>query len=808
MKLKRYSLLLLATLLASCGATGNGFTQVDYEVESRDRYNNVFGEDRIPEQWENYGIGDPFLMRFNGEYYLYASTKDGQYGYKVWKSRDLLQYEYLGQYDFLNMDGTRTGQQGQYAPEVYYWNGDFYCYGSPAGKGHYVYKSVTGLPYGDFQAVTPNLGLAIDGSVFIDDDESMTFLTSGSSAIRAYEMRSMTDIKKSGQVELLSPLVTQTEGPFMMKHNDTYYLTYAGNHVKSTGYRIGYSYSEISPFDGFVYPANNSLALNTIGDFNGLGHSSTVLGPNLDSYYIAYHNLTSSSGPIRAFNLNRLFISNNRISMYGPKQNENLVPLAPTYVEYDSTNLKTEGNVKLSQIKTEDRYSVEYNFKNITNSSKLLFSDNGTHDNYIALDKDGIYLYINDELIASGTFNSDFDFTKYHSVRLNVENGHYRVFFDNLKKIEVTDAAILGSGNVGYENVTDIGTTTFSNDAFDSSNRTDPKSVEGEFFATDYLEESKLSSSNPVTRIEEDNEDYDAIYHGASSVKLEKPGDYLLYPIDAGKDALYGFELTYLQASAGAQLSLQIDNNTPYIFTLPKSNYSKNMNAYEDALQYVKRLVAEVEITKGLHTMKVELISGSTNIVYYNFFEDSKYLPDYTNDLSSYVTSGANYLSLWKLAETDGYKCHKAKAGVNNMVLFGDDTLTDYEVTVDIKVDVSAGTNAMVGVIVRCNNPTLYSGYVDQSAQGYFVGFNRLQLVAQKINYSSTVVGVETGDQYTLGEWHTLKVRVNENVVTVWFDNVEYLSYTDPYPWSHGAIALYSVNTESYYKNLSIKGIK
>ena len=104
----------------------------------------------------------------------------------------------------------------------------------------------------------------------------MTFLTSGSGAIRAYEMRSMTDIKKSGQVELLSPLVTQTEGPFMMKHNDTYYLTYAGNHVKSTGYRIGYSYSEISPFDGFVYPANNSLALNTIGDFNGLGHSAAI----------------------------------------------------------------------------------------------------------------------------------------------------------------------------------------------------------------------------------------------------------------------------------------------------------------------------------------------------------------------------------------------------------------------------------------------------------------------------------------------------------------------------------------------------
>ena len=336
--------------------------------------------------------------------------------------------------------------------------------------------------------MTSNIGLSIDGSVFIDDDESMTFLTSGMGAIKAYEMRSMTDIKKSGAIELLSPLVNQTEGPFMMKHNDTYYLTYAGNHVKSTGYRIGYSYSETSPFDGFVYPANNSLALNTMDDFNGLGHSSTVLGPNLDSYYIAYHNLLNASGPIRAFNLNRLFISNNRMTMYGPKQNENLVPLAPAYVEYNSNNLVGEGATKLSNAKTSTRYSVEYNFKNITDSSKLLFSDNGDHDNYIAIDEEGIYLYINNEYVAEGTFNSDFDFSKLHTVRLNVENGHYRVFFDNLKKIEVYDAEVLDGGYVGYQNVSDIGTTTFSNDAFDSSTKTDPKSVEGDFFATNYLD--------------------------------------------------------------------------------------------------------------------------------------------------------------------------------------------------------------------------------------------------------------------------------------------------------------------------------
>lgn len=808
-KTRLLSLACCSLLLPGCAnAQSTGFTEIDYVVSSRDRYENRFTDERIPEQWENYGIGDPYVMRFNGEYYLYCSTKDREYGYKVWKSHDLLHYDYLGLYQFLNQDGTNTNQDGQYAPEFYYWNGDFYCVGSPAGRGHYIYRSTTGLPYGDYQAVTGNLGMRIDGSVFIDDDESMTFLTSGPGAIHAYEMNSMTEIDESSEVELLSPLVKQTEGPFMMKHEDTYYLTYAGNHVKSAGYRIGYSYSETNPLEGFVYPSNNPIAISTLSDFNGLGHSSTVLGPNLDSYYLAYHNLEEQSGPIRAFNLNRLFFGKNRMSLYGPKEHSSLVPMAPDYVEYDATNLVSQDGMKLSDKASESRFTVEYNFRDITNDSKLLFSYAENHaNNYIRLDSEGIYLYVDGVLLGEGNFNHEFDFSKLHTVRLAADEGHYRVFFDNMKKIEVTDGSIVNGGYFGYSNVPNIGTTTFSNHAFDSSGREDPKAVSGELFASNYLKESKLSDSKPVYPIEDDIYDSDNLYYGTEAVRLSNPGDYLLYPIDVAEDHLYGIELTYLQASAGSRLSIQIDNRDPYLFTLKKPDFSNNMNAIEGNLQFIKDLVAEVEIKTGLHTLKIELVSGSTSLVYANLFKDSKYAPNYSNDLSTYVSQGATYLSLWKIATTDGFTCHKAKAGSNNMILFGDDTLTDYEVSVDIKVDVSAATNAMAGVIVRCNHPSLYSGYVDQSALGYFIGFNRLQLVLQKINYTSDVVGVQTGDQYTLGEWHELKVRAKGNAITVYFDDVEYLSFTDASPYSHGLIALYSINTESYYKNLTIKGI-
>ena len=61
-------------------------------VADSDLYQNNFGEDKIPNQWDSYGIGDPFVYRWNGTYYLYVSTKDGNLGVRAWKSYDLINW--------------------------------------------------------------------------------------------------------------------------------------------------------------------------------------------------------------------------------------------------------------------------------------------------------------------------------------------------------------------------------------------------------------------------------------------------------------------------------------------------------------------------------------------------------------------------------------------------------------------------------------------------------------------------------------------------------------------------------------------
>ena len=140
------------------------------------------------------------------------------------------------------------------------------------------------------------------------------------------------------------------------------------------------------------------------------------------------------------------------------------------------------------------------------------------------------------------------------------------------------------------------------------------------------------------------------------------------------------------------------------------------------------------------------------------------------------------------------------------MVLFGNQTMTNYEVSVDIKISVNSANNSYAGLIVRCNNPSLYTAQVDESAQGYLVAFNRMQLIQKRINYNSINTNVLT-DNIELNEYHNLKVVCKGNKITTYFDGVEAFSYTDANPFSHGCVALYSINAESFYKNLTIKGV-
>jgi len=246
-----------------------------FEEDSASTYINplIFYDDK--DTWSGYGVGDPFVMRYNGRYYLYCSTKDGEIGIQCWTSDDLVEWNYAG------LCAEEELTMSAYAPEVVYYNGAFYMYTSPAGHGHYVLKSDT--PTGPFTAVTENFGLSIDGDVFIDDDGKWYFYSADIAGIRGYTMSSPTEVDAASGVNTNSYMNGWTEGSMIIKYNGRYYMTYTGNHVWCDGYRIDYSVSEDSPLS-FTPALNNPILLSTGESLNvkGIGHSSTVLGPDLD----------------------------------------------------------------------------------------------------------------------------------------------------------------------------------------------------------------------------------------------------------------------------------------------------------------------------------------------------------------------------------------------------------------------------------------------------------------------------------------------------------------------------------------------
>jgi len=161
------------------------------------------------------GVGDPFVMRYNGKYYLYCSANG--FALQCWVSDDLVNWDYAG------YCATGSKFRAAYAPEVVYYNGAFYMYASPGGNGHFIYKSDS--PTGPFEHITANLGLGIDGHVFIDDDGSWHFYRAFDNGIAVYDMDApdniIADSQSVIQLDMFDNRYCWTEGPMVVKHDGT-----------------------------------------------------------------------------------------------------------------------------------------------------------------------------------------------------------------------------------------------------------------------------------------------------------------------------------------------------------------------------------------------------------------------------------------------------------------------------------------------------------------------------------------------------------------------------------------------------------
>lgn len=226
---------------------------------------------------------DPFVLKDGDTYYLYA-TNSGD-GFIASKSTDLVNWTSCG---LVAKKGDIFGEYYFWAPEVYKHNGRYYLLYTAE---EHIALAVADSPEGPFMKTSDSFlvdGNAIDGHFFFDDDGKVYFYYAGN-GIMGCEMN---DDLLSMKAETLTCVLPDNgdgwaEGPFMLRHNGTYYLTYSGNDYQRKDYRVSVATAS-SPLKKFKKDEINPI-LTPDTFICGTGHHSFVCSPDGSELFIAYH---------------------------------------------------------------------------------------------------------------------------------------------------------------------------------------------------------------------------------------------------------------------------------------------------------------------------------------------------------------------------------------------------------------------------------------------------------------------------------------------------------------------------------------
>lgn len=321
---------------------------------------------------------DPFVMKFQGHYYCYATDDKG---IKVSVSRDLVQWQALG-YAL-----QEEGRTNYWAPCVLYASGSFYMYYSNVPvedtnpQNEHLRLAVSTAPGGPFQHVkTLFQKFSIDPEV-VKDGESNYYLFYCSNDATD------TDFENTGSSILVGrlleldklageprPVIMPTleeekfgenawdmvhdwytiEGATYMEHHGYAYLLYSANTYAGEDYYIGYALAErdvpIHKLEWEKYPNNYTYyaLVKRSQNVEGTGHTTLVKAPNNVDTWLLYHGRDTNEPRIpekeqRTMRLDRLFFDGDTLMAYAPTTTEQAAPAMPTFQEF----YEEEGTMKI-----------------------------------------------------------------------------------------------------------------------------------------------------------------------------------------------------------------------------------------------------------------------------------------------------------------------------------------------------------------------------------------------------------------------------------------------------------------------------
>ncbi len=725
----------------------------------------------IPGASDDYGIGDPFVMRFNGTYYLYPSSCEDRV--KVYTSKDLVHWKYEG-YCTQGRDVYFA-----YAPEVTYWRGSFYMISSPNGGGHYILKSDS--PLGPFVPVTKNFGHSIDGSFFKLDDGRIMILYPDNWLIKSKFLDENTMLPENLASSTGATLRHWTEGPGMFRRGEWYYLTFTGNHVCSTGYQVAYASRKNTPRGSFAQREDSTLLINSVfGDeFKGLGHSSNVIGPDLDSMYIAYHSLVTLAGPARLYNLDRLFTNGGLLYTSGPSDTEMPVPKMPDVygdAREDLGSFAETDEGYFAAIEKTNLFTQEVNFVLNGGNARWLMGEKDGKDVFAEVTQTEIKVFAGEDIISEAMLPEIGPENALHTLRIECTEEITYFYIDEMRVITLENAGIacekLGACKTEKAEYSFMAAT---GEALGSSDNTALKRLPGGFSAVHALNADELE----WTEVGGQNE---------KAPVLGKAD----YAVRVAEDGLYAFDLTVKREDAGKTVSIALDGETLLDCVVP---------VFEGRGKTFTFTTGEVRLQKGDHTLTLVSDGATVNRVSAYVYEPVEKLEiDFTDNAlrSSFLTFGP-----FMMKPSEGVL--RMSPNKNGYAVFGTEGMTDYQM--DVTFEIPDKGDGGSGILLRATDVSIYDLQVEDSYYGYSILVSKLGVSLRRSRYG--LVGSVSFEQ--IPEWKTaetasLHIEVEGNEVRVYLpgESEPILSLEDAMPFTHGMYGFFSNGTEFTALELSV----
>jgi beta-xylosidase len=323
-------------------------------------------------------FGDPYILKASDDMYYMVGTGGVKDGFKMYSSVDLKEWKDEGRIYQGNTDDSWS-IANFWAPELYEMNGKFYLLFSADWKENptdeqenfRIGVAVADLPTGPYKDLydrpifDPGYPV-IDGNLLFEKDKVYLYYSRccyknpvesevadwaraeglfdeiEESWVYGVEMKpDFSGVVGEPKLLLRPPLTMDdkqaewesrsvtsgevnrrwTEGSYIFKKNEKYYMMYSANYFGGKNYAVGYA-TAASPLGPFQKADNNPVLQKNVdrgGIVTGTGHNSVTVSPDGKSMLCVYHGRTSESGDERVVFIDQMEVDKNgKLVVHGP----------------------------------------------------------------------------------------------------------------------------------------------------------------------------------------------------------------------------------------------------------------------------------------------------------------------------------------------------------------------------------------------------------------------------------------------------------------------------------------------------------